>query len=271
MDNANAIQDQYQGYLNTPLLWQGSGPLGLRQMSLPNSPTAVLDSSIPEKLRLGKLVERFVSAELNGHEQIQILAENLQIQQGKLTLGELDCLLLVNGRPLHLEVVYKFYLYDPSVGKTALEHWIGPNRRDSLVLKLHKLKEKQLPLLHKEQTVVFLDRFNLKADQIEQQICFKAQLFLPFQSADVNFNDLNPNCANGRYLHLESFDQFKNCKIYIPTKHNWLVIPHAAVPWSNIEKGVETLQEFFKEQSAPLVWIKKPNGLIIKVFVVWWK
>jgi len=53
-----------------------------------------------------------------------------------------------NNKPIHLEIIYKFYLYDPSIGLTQLDHWIGPNRRDSLVKKLTKLKQKQLPLLY---------------------------------------------------------------------------------------------------------------------------
>ena len=80
--------------------------------------------------------------------EIKILAENVQIQNEKTTVGEIDCILTTAKKPVHLEIIYKFYLYDKSVGTNELEHWIGPNRRDSLVSKLNKLKDKQLPLLY---------------------------------------------------------------------------------------------------------------------------
>jgi len=71
-------------------------------------------------------------------------------------VGELDCLILRDKKPIHLEVIYKFYLYDASVGDTEIAHFIGPNRKDSLIEKLTKLQEKQLPIL--KQTLNLADK-----------------------------------------------------------------------------------------------------------------
>ncbi len=141
---------------------------------------------------LGKYIERFVSYQLTQEKSINIICENIQIQKEKITLGELDCILLKDKKPIHLEVIYKFYLYDPSVGKTEVEHFIGPNRKDSLVEKLDKLKEKQLPLLYSNECVSYLKSINLQSSEIEQQVYFKGQLFIPFSNKNHQLSNLNP-------------------------------------------------------------------------------
>ena len=264
-----SIQLQFAGYLNTPALWLGSGPMQLKQLTLEKIRTPCFNQTLTGKYRLGNLVERFVAEELKAYDHVEILAENLQIQRDKLTLGELDCLLSIDGRPVHLEVIYKFYLYDPQAGLTPLDHWIGPNRRDSLVLKLNKLANKQLPLLYKPETQPYLDEFSLIADQMEQLVCFKAQLYLPY-GQEVNPAPLNADSIYGSYLTLDGFDIFKACKCFFPRKHDWLVSPHAAVDWISFQEAQERLAEFHQQQSAPLIWIKHPSGAFEKVFVVWW-
>ncbi|WP_415859547.1 DUF1853 family protein [Aureibaculum sp. 2210JD6-5] len=111
---------------------------------------------------------------------MKILTENIQVQHDKRTVGELDCILIKDNTPIHLEIIYKFYLYDNSVGSSEIEHWIGPNRNDTLLKKLTKLKEKQLPLLYSEHTKPILDDFNLNPKIINQLVYFKAQLFTPY-------------------------------------------------------------------------------------------
>ena len=122
------IQKRYLGFLNTPFLWKGDIVSKLNQFEIV-SKSHKINISIDEKLRLGKYVERFVSFELEQHENISIISENIQVQHNKLTLGELDCLLLKNNQPIHLEIIYKFYLYDTSVGTTEIEHFIDQTER----------------------------------------------------------------------------------------------------------------------------------------------
>lgn len=264
------LQLQYEGFLKTPFLWHGKGVFDLTQFEIPKSETAPFTSVIEQKLRLGKLVERFVSNELQQHPSIEILAENIQIQNNKITLGELDCLLLQNNAPIHLEIIYKFYLYDATVGTTEIEHWIGPNRRDSFVQKLTKLKDKQLPLLYSEYCKKYLNNLNLAIKNIEQQVYFKAQLFVPLKKYGEELSQINNECIRGFYINLQELLQFSNCKFYIPNKHNWLLEPHTHVDWLNFENFNTKLDVFLNEQNAPLCWLKKQNGTLIKFFVVWW-
>jgi len=264
------LQLQYQGYLNTPLLWKESDLLGLHQLELPIQNILEFNQSISDNLRLGKRVERFVSAELKQNTDIEILLENTQIKQEKITIGEIDCILKQNGVPIHLEIIYKFYLYDPNVGTTEIEHWIGPNRKDSLLKKLHKLRDKQLPLIYNEHTKPVLNAIHVNAADILQRLRFKAQLFLPYQGDQGNFNLLNKDCLKGFYIHYSKINQFSHCQFYTPNKIDWLVEIQSDVEWIDFQQFYKRISRQMNEEIAPLYWIKHPNGQTEKFFVVWW-
>lgn len=264
------IQLQYYGFLNTPQLWSKNEVFELQQFKLQKIKTPLFEGFLPKNQRLGKRVENFLSHQLKQDATINILVENIQIQNNKITLGELDCILTQNNKPIHLEVIYKFYLYDTSVGETELEHWIGPNRRDSLVAKLNKLKEKQLPLLYNSFTKPLLKKLHLKTDTIQQQVVFKAQLFIPFNTRNIDFKPLNSNCVKGFYIHFNQLQQFNMCKFYIPSKTNWLQEIQIQTKWQSFEKFFQKIEVFLDQKSAPLCWLKYANGETEKFFVVWW-
>ncbi len=268
--NNKDLHLQYEGFLKTPFLWYGKGVLGLQQYESKQHKSSSFSDIITQKLRLGKLVERFVSFELQNKTSVKILSENLQIQEQKRTVGELDCLLIENNVPIHLEIIYKFYLYDESVGNSEIEHWIGPNRKDSFLQKLNKLKEKQLPLLYSNQCKSYLNELNLAPEEIIQQVYFKAQLFVKLKDFNANFSLINNNCICGFYLNFKELKQFNNCKFYIPNKHNWLIEPHTNVSWLNFNEFTDKVQIYIDDKNAPLCWIKKPNGELIKFFLTWW-
>ncbi|GGG46528.1 DUF1853 family protein [Bizionia arctica] len=265
-----ALNSQYRGYLNTPNLWFGRDIYNLQQLELQTQLPTSFNETISPTIRLGKRVEQFVFHQLKQHPQVSILAENIQIQKDKLTLGEIDGLLLINKQPVHLEIVYKFYVYDESVGTTELDHWIGPNRKDSLVEKLDKLKNKQLPLLYRTDTLSYLQKYQLEIEQIEQKVLFKAQLFLPYLSSKTHFQSINKACISGCYLKKTDLQNFKDCKFHIPNKANWLMEPHAQVSWQLYPSFMEDISPVLEQQTSRLVWIKHPNGLVEKCFIVWW-
>ena len=156
-----------------------------------------------------------------------------------------------------------------NVGDSFLDHWIGPNRRDSLQLKLEKAKNKQFPLLYKDDCKPLLEELNLKTEDIQQRAFFKAHLFTPFQS-EVEFPELNPNCVQGFYINSWEMELFKDCKFYIPIKLDWLIEPHTQVEWMSYSSTKQRIREFHQKNSAPLCWMKKPNGELHKLFIVWW-
>lgn len=263
------IQKRFDGFLQTPCLWNSNDIYKIEHFEIAQK-SSKINFKINEKLRLGKYIERFVSFQLSQQNNIKIISENIQIQQEKRTLGELDCILLKDEKPIHLEIIYKFYLYDETVGNTEIEHFIGPNRKDSFIEKLVKLKEKQLPLLYSKECSKYLETINLKANKIEQQVYFKAQLFVPFSNKNLQLKKINKDCIVGFYINAEELNQFSECKFYIPSKKDWLIIPYKNVNWLSFKTFRENCKEYLDRKFSPLCWLKKPNGELEKFFLVWW-
>ena len=263
------IQKRYEGFLQTNCLWKDKNVYELNPFEI-EAVSSKINIEIDEKLRLGKYIERFISYQLQQEESISIICENVQIQKEKITLGELDCIILKDEKPVHLEIIYKFYLYDSFVGETEIAHFIGPNRKDSLVEKLTKLKEKQLPLLYSIECLEYLKTIDLDLDRIEQRIYFKAQLFVPLLEENIVLIKLNQECIGGFYINKKELEQFKDCKFFIPNKKDWLIIPHKNVNWENFYQFKEKSYEYLEREFSPLCWIKKSNGEINKLFLVWW-
>ena len=269
------INAQYQGYLQTPNLWLGNAVYNLQQLELLNNiQSLAFHETLPKNIRLGKRVEQFVFHELKQFPEITIISENLQVQQEKHTIGEIDALLLINDKPVHLEIIYKFYVYDESIthfdGDQELAHWIGPNRKDSLLQKLDKLKDKQLPLLYHPDALKYLEKYTLDPKKIEQKVLFKAQLFVPFNKTIPACKLINPACIAGFSLKKEDLPQFKTSKFYIPTKADWLLEAYTEVTWLTYSSFMDTVTLILQGQTAPLVWIKRTNGEIYKSFIIWW-
>lgn len=263
------LQKRYEGFIKTSCLWKNDTVFNLMQFEIAST-SSKIDIEIDENLRLGKYIERLVSFELSQQKNIRVLAENIQIQQDKLTLGELDCLLLKDKQPVHLEIIYKFYLYDASVGASEIEHFIGPNRKDALIEKLTKLKDKQLPLIYTDTCKPYLKTFGLKSEIISQQVYFKAQLFLPFANQDIQLKTLNNNCIVGFYITKDELSTFEGCKFYIPSKKDWLVTPHTNVDWLSFEEITTIMKDYYEQKYSALIWVKHRNSLLKKVFLVWW-
>jgi hypothetical protein len=263
------IQKRYDGFLQTPSLWKTNTVLDLQQFEIYKK-SSKINIDIDEKLRLGKYIERFVSYQLKQESDVSILCENVQIQQNNRTLGELDCIIKKGKKIVHLEIIYKFYIYDENVGTTEIEHCIGPNRKDSLIEKLNKLKQKQLPLLYSKECEVYLKNFQLSSIDIIQQVYFKAQLFVPYHQKNKNLSILNANCIAGFYCNESEMEKFTNYKFYIPVKKDWLVIPNTNVNWLNYHQFKEKFDGYLSRKFSPLCWLKNSNGELIKMFFVWW-
>ncbi|NQX84598.1 MAG: DUF1853 family protein [Flavobacteriaceae bacterium] len=263
------LQKRYDGFLQTPTLWKGNTVFNLQQFEI--TPLfSKINRPINNTLRLGKYVERLVDFQLLQDDTISIIAQNIQIQDAKVTVGELDCLIQKDQQPIHLEIVYKFYLYQPNMGVDEITRFIGPNRKDTLVKKLHKLKTKQLPLLHNNSCTPYLKQHKLKAQSISQQVYFKAQLFIPYSLPYLQLKTLNSDCIIGTYITPEELDFFKDYKFYIPHKKDWLVQPHTHVNWMNFDHFKFILKSYLLDEFSPLCWIKSKNGRLQKSVFVWW-
>jgi len=271
LKNTINFQELFKGFQSTPLLWKASDIYNLEQFYLEPTLNPFIQESESKKLRLGKWVEKFVSFQLKQLNTIKILEENLQIKDNKITIGELDLLLLKDKQPIHLEIIYKFYLFDPNKKNTTLlNHWVGPNQNDALVFKLNKLKEKQLPLLYHSKTKAVLKNNLLDINSIKQNVVFKAQLFLPYENQNTDITPLNSNCVMGWYLNFDKINELKNFDFYIPEKLEWLCLPKASVDWLFFEEAKKEIRTHIEKKRAPLCWIKNKNNELQKCFITWW-
>ncbi|MGB0897190.1 MAG: DUF1853 family protein [Flavobacteriaceae bacterium] len=269
----NALTDfslHYKGFDNTQLLWLNSPLQDLNQCHLPKRKPNDFSEIPVKKYRLGHLVEQFVFHDLKQSDAITVLATNCQIKLNKRTIGELDCIILKDNSPIHLEIIYKFYLYDPTIENTELDHWIGPNRADSLIEKITKLKNKQLPLLFRSETQPLLNSLNLNVNDIQQQVLFKAQLFVPLGLYGKSFPVINNACIIGYYINYKQLNSLSSCQFYIPQKLDWLIDPHLHVEWLNYDVAKSHIMELIDRDKSPLCWVKSPNNNLQKVFITWW-
>lgn len=117
--------------------------------------------------------------------RFEIVAKNLQIRDGKRTLGELDFVVLDHrtGQHLHLELAIKFYLgidAPSAFPYTDGKHlWVGPQAKDRLDVKLARTLEHQLPL--SAHPVARARLAELGVSRVEPRLLFKGYLFAPLE------------------------------------------------------------------------------------------
>ncbi len=253
------------------MLWNSSDVYDFEQLCPEDTKEQFILSSAYKRLRLGKWVEKFVAFQLQQQNNIKILEENIIVKNDKQTIGELDMLLLKDDQPIHLEIIYKFYLYDTNKNDpNILGSWIGPNRNDALIYKLKKLKEKQLPLLYHPRTKETLEHYQIDMNSIQQHVCFKAQLFLPFDNKNINIAPLNSNCISGWYLNFNRISELEGFQFYIPEKLEWLFVPKESVDWIPFIEAKSEIENYIANQRSPLCWVKKDTHKPQKCFITWW-
>ncbi|MFD2434198.1 DUF1853 family protein [Mesonia maritima] len=228
---------------------------------------------LPESLVLGKRAERFFEIAINQDEDYKFLAGNLQIIHEKQTLGEFDFFLKekASNQIFHVELVYKFYVYDPDF-ENELDCWIGPNRKDSLIRKIKRLKEHQLPLLFREESSDSLKKFQLNPESIQQKVCFKANLFIPKRFQHQTFLHINNDCIVGFWIHSNEFTkaEYGSFQFYSPKKKNWPIEPEQNQTWKNFDEINSEIEYLFQHKKAALLWMKKDTQTFERFFVVWW-
>lgn len=259
---------RYSGYFSTPLLWEGELN-GIKQLDLPVIKETCYTKEIEKKLRLGHLVEYYVEHEFDSHDEIEIMAKNLQINDDSRTLGEFDFIIYNKGQLQQIEVVYKFYLRDKSLSSDPIKQWIGPNRNDSLMQKLNKISNAQFPVLSTTEAIKTLHSLGINTDDIEQRVYFKAELYTSVDDKE-QISPLNEAALAGRYYSIDQLQQFVDSKFYIPVKHDWLIKPHVDVSWMTYENSNQTFKELIETEKSALFWRKDKRGNLSKGFLVCW-
>lgn len=231
---------------------------------------ADLEFQLPTNIRLGHLAEKIVSEAIKSSSNYQVLLENVQIIEDKKTIGEIDFILkdLNTSQLIHMELAYKFYLFDPNLSSEPINNWIGPNRNDSLKEKLEKLKRKQFPLLYHQRVKTIIDTIEIK--EASQALCFLASLYIPY-GYNASLGPLYEKAIKGYYLKLETFLSLDNTAktYYIPAKKEWGMDPSENEIWSGINGIEEYIDTSIKEKQALLCW-QKYEGSYLAFFIVWW-
>ena len=103
---------------------------GLHTFNCSTASSFELEFKLPNNIRLGHLAEKIVSELIKSSANYKVLYENIQIIDGKKTIGEIDFIIeeLKTKALIHMELAYKFYLFDPSISSEPINNWIGPNR-----------------------------------------------------------------------------------------------------------------------------------------------
>jgi hypothetical protein len=267
----NKTIQRFKGYLNTPLLWEHNSIQDLEQFELHTTHVGSNEINVPDKIRLGKLVELFVFFQLEQNQTIEVLAQNLQVIHDKVTIGELDCILRNLESYIHMEIVYKFYLYDKTMGPLEIDKWIGPNRKDSLSQKLNKLTHKQLAIIDHFKTKELLLDLGLDLHVLKQKVFFKAQLYVPKSLLKSTFEVINNSCIMGCFIGMSEYLAMHDFYFYMPPKLDWLIDPHADVKWLTHKEFTPYIEAEINQSRSPLCWMQNKEGAVQKLFVVFWK
>lgn len=273
---AISIKDQFRGFLQTPQIFAENGIFDYPLFqTLENNPKVLeFQPSGPSATVLGKRMEDFFAQYIINFTSEEILIQNEQIIQDKKTVGEIDFLLKDTSSEVisHVEMIFKFYLFDPESGTSELDHLIGPNKRDSLNQKLERLQKRQFPLLFHPATIDLLDFLGIDAEVVIQKMCFKAWVFLPSHMKACELTQINPQTFAGYWIKAKefTFEAYSENQFFIPGKFYWPVNPEVNNVWKSFEIIEKELQTLLQDKFAPLLWMKTGDGKYERFFVVWW-
>ncbi len=183
----------------------------------------------PAPRRLGHYFEALYRYLLENLFEWEILTTNLQIQKEGRTLGELDFLVRnpASGRVEHHEIAVKFYLGVPqAAGHEPL--WYGPNARDRLDLKTHRLLDHQCRMSQRPETRELLESLGLP-------IPTRSRVFMPGYLFSPRGEELPvPSTVPA--------DHLRGCWCYVSELNPsqtlpWVVLnkPHWLGPWTQHE------------------------------------
>jgi uncharacterized protein len=225
---------------------------------------------IPTDVRLGHVAEHIVSTLIKSSANYEVLYEHVQLIENNRTIGEIDFILSNRyiKEVIHVELGYKFFLYDPGISSDIVNNWIGPNRNDSLKEKLDKVKHKQFPLLYHEALKSKLDK--VKPEEITQKLCLLVSLFVPY-SYDNQLPSAYQQATKGYYLRSKDFFSLDHSEktYYIPPKLAWGIDPAENSNWKSFRQIEAHIQKSMAEKRALLCW-QKHQDTYSTFFIVWW-
>lgn len=275
---------RFKAFYSTPTLWSGK-LLDLEQFHfsslnfdhLKNQDSIELPD-IPESTVLGKRAEYFFKFCVEQSNNYDILLSNTQIFKGKITIGELDYIIQKkrNKQIIHVELVYKFYIYNPdsiSLEKDPtiqeLYKYQGPNGKDNLVRKIQHLKNRQLPLLYAQETRDLLIENNIDIHKMTQEVCFIAHVFIPHKLWNHPFKYINKASIVGYYYMYSAFAKAETTNHYfLPKKQFWKIVPQELSVSYTFKEVLELTKASLSRGFAPMIWMQLEDSSFERFFVV---
>ena len=273
------IEEQFKGVLNTPDVLLNQQLLPYPNLKINTNQLLnfhISEANLVELNKhayLGKRVELFVKQWIENLNEAELLAFSLQIIKDKITLGEFDFIWKYQEKLQHTELVYKQYIFDRNLSQNDLECWVGPNKKDFLHWKLKKLSEKQFPLLHQPATKEVLSaELNLKPADLQQNLCFKAQLYLHYKESKLVTKGLNENAVVGNWYYFNEFtsQEFNYYQFVCLAKQDWPILPKNLpwLSWLSFQEIVNEISVSIQNQRSVKLWMKTPQQ-IYQMFVIW--
>jgi uncharacterized protein len=208
-------------------------------------------------LRLGRYAERLVAFLLSRGPLHELIAAHVPLRvepvmQDRTTSGELDFLLRDRtGQHWHWELAIKLFLFDPpgdpmsppDVAQPA--HFIGPDRKDSLALKLDKLVGRQLV-----QPIPSL----FGSGPWRSALFALGWMFYPLGKAPPDAPMLHSDHAKGWWLEANTLDALPDAHYVILPRLRWLA-PARLQPDDRVLQKAQLLTQWhvLKTQKATLI------------------
>lgn len=176
--------------------------------------------------KLGHLYEDAMERLIRKSDEWELLARNVQVSgaDGR-TLGEFDFLLrdVRSGAAVHLELAVKFYL--AYVDAAGVERFPGPDPRDNWLVKLDRMRTRQLKLWESEAGRRLLsERFGIERMVVRQRV-----YGIIFDHISVSEPSdppsISPTARRARWLYVMDWDRYflDLRRVVIVPKYLWPV------------------------------------------------
>ena len=205
MDKAPVLRDLQWLATSQPLLTGNCGSIDLvREASeaiLENpdllEQTTWIELQESKNGRLGSYFEKLIFHTIDQSPKVNAILTNIQVMEGRRTLGEFDCIYCTDEGWIHLELAVKYYL---GLGDPTCDfNWHGPALRDNLGKKLQRLNEHQLVLPTTEAGKAVLKANNIDSLQGSDTMIFGC-LFLPYQQSGPLPGTIRKECDTGWWI-----------------------------------------------------------------------
>jgi len=104
------------------------------------------------------------------------------------------------------------------------------------VKKLEKLKDKQLPLLYKDETQEYLEGIDINS--FRQKICLKGNIYVPMHFVGGDIPIISNSCIKGFYINYEEFikqKHFREYEYFLPPRNDWVSDCNTNETWRSFD------------------------------------